>query len=109
MNPPDYSADPLRKQFMVARKIFALDDQDWSDLSAPREGRNLSLVLGRIERIRRLPPHQSGFFDAYSIFIEPFISSTPPTSAPMWDPIVFALQAQSGYCSLLPHRTPVWH
>ncbi|KAJ6607447.1 hypothetical protein B0H10DRAFT_2227856 [Mycena sp. CBHHK59/15] len=92
MNPPDDFADPPHKQFMVARKIFPLDDRDWSDLSAPREGKDLSLVLRRIERIRRLPPHLSGFFDAYSIIIEPFISSTPPTSAPMWGPIVFALQ-----------------
>ncbi|KAJ6624783.1 hypothetical protein B0H10DRAFT_718563 [Mycena sp. CBHHK59/15] len=97
----DHVEDPLHKQFMDASMIFSLDKRDWSELSAPRFGNDLSLVLSRIERAQWLPPHLPTFVDAYSVIIEPFISSTPPTSAPIWGPIVFALQLSMHSDSML--------
>ncbi|KAJ6561310.1 hypothetical protein B0H10DRAFT_2240036 [Mycena sp. CBHHK59/15] len=100
----DHVEDPLHKQFMDASMIFSLDKRDWSELSAPRFGNDLSLVLSRIERAQWLPPHLPTFVDAYSVIIEPFISSTPPTSAPIWGPIVFALQTVSRSLPLIHRR-----
>ncbi|KAJ7921002.1 hypothetical protein B0H13DRAFT_2318907 [Mycena leptocephala] len=95
--------DPLHKEFSDASAGVGLDERDWSELSAPRVGDDLSLVLSRIQRVQRLPRHLSTFVDAYSAIIEPFISSTSPTSAPIWGPIVFALQTVG--CSFpLIHR-----
>ncbi|KAJ7208537.1 hypothetical protein GGX14DRAFT_453870 [Mycena pura] len=88
MNCSDNVGDPLRKEFMDASVIFHLDERERAELSAARAGKDLSLVFSRIERTRRLSPHLSTFVDAYSVIIEPFIS----TSAPIWGPIVFALQ-----------------
>ncbi|KAJ6607140.1 hypothetical protein B0H10DRAFT_564666 [Mycena sp. CBHHK59/15] len=107
MNRSDDVGDPLRKEFMDASVIFHLDERDRSELSAPRAGKDLSLVLSRIARTRQLSSHLSTFVDAYSAIIQPFISSTPPTSAPIWGPIVFALQLSMGSdWALLASPTP---
>ncbi|KAJ6625194.1 hypothetical protein B0H10DRAFT_658839 [Mycena sp. CBHHK59/15] len=91
---PEHIQDLLYTEFTDARTIFSLtfSERDWSKLSSPLVKDDLSLLLIRIGKSRALPPHLPTFIDAYSAIVDPFVSSTPPTSAPIWGPIVFALQ-----------------